>query len=129
MSDDWRVEGGPLKQLFTYLAVVLALSISLYASPASAAGRHEANHAGLAVHAPGAPPEKIEGRVVAVMRTSRQITVRTPEGEIRQIRVPSDAGITGHEGSHFSGVRSGEHVHVTAVHESRGLVAKTLSVQ
>jgi hypothetical protein len=118
-----------MKQLFTYLVIVLALSISLYARPASAAGRHEANHAGLAAHAPGTPPEKIEGRVVAVMRTSRQITVRTPEGEIRQIRVPSDAGITGHDGNHFSAVRSGQHVSVTAVRDkSRGLVAKTLSV-
>jgi len=116
-------------QLFTYLAVVLALSISVYTSAASAAGHHEASHAGLAAHAPGAPPERIEGRVIAVMRTSRQITVRTPEGEIRQIRVPSEAGITGHDGNHFSAVRSGQHVSVTAVRDkSRGLVAKTLSV-
>jgi hypothetical protein len=122
-----------MERLVIYIATLAILSISLYPSTASATGHHGVDHVGLAAHvSPHAPAQHshcIEGRVTAVMRMSREITVRTPKGEVHQIKVPNGAHITSQEGNHFSGVRSGEHVRVTAVHDqSRGLVAKTLSV-
>ena len=122
-----------MERFVIYIAALAVLSISLYPSAASAGVHHGIDHVGFAVHesAHGSAQhsQSIEGRVTAVMRMSREITVRTPEGEVHQIKVPNTAHITSQEGAHFSGVRSGEHVHVTAVHdESRGLVAKTLSI-
>src|SRR5258708_3731450 len=112
------------------IAAAAILVVTMGAGSAFAGGnRAKSNSATVAPRQPPEPPKKIEGHILSVWRESREITVQTPEGEIRQVKVPENAVITSREGGHFSSVRSGETVHVTAVNDAnRGLVARTISI-
>jgi hypothetical protein len=80
-------------------------------------------------HGNVAAPRTISGRIVAVRRVSRIISVQTPQGEVHQVKVPESAIITSREGSHFNNVRSGQDVHVSGVRDAnRGLVARSVSI-
>ena len=67
--------------------------------------------------------------MVAVRRVAQVISVQIADGEVHQVKVPAGASILGHNGSHFSNVKSGQSVHVAAVHDSaHGLVARSVSI-
>jgi hypothetical protein len=96
---------------------------------AAFAAHHSAGHAVAPAAAAHPHPMAIAGRIVAVRRLSQVISVQTPTGEIREVKVPNTAAISGHGVNRFSSVRAGQSVHVMAVrNESQGLVAHSVSV-
>ena len=105
--------------------------VALCATQAFAAANHE--HGTVAshpeTHAQAELPRTIAGRVVAVRRVAQVISVQTADGEVHQVKVPASASILGHNGNHFSNVKSGQSVHVTAVHDpARGMIARSVSI-
>jgi len=123
----------PAKHLCVALASAasfVALHALVCAAPSFAAATHERSSTATSpTHQTAAQPHTIQGRIVAVRRVSREITVQTTQGQVQEVKVPADASITAHRGSHFSSVRSGENVHVTAVYDpERGLIARSLSI-
>src|SRR5579872_341718 len=109
-------------------SAAIVLSIALCATPVFAAAHaHEvAAHPG-----PRAPesPRTIAGRVVGVRRVAQVISVQTADGEVHQVKVPAGASILGHNGNHFSDVKSGQTVHVSAIHDpAHGTIARSVSI-
>lgn len=114
------------------IIVSITLAVLAYAAPgrtAATSHHHEAAHAAAAETASRPHQTMISGRIVAVKRASRIISVQTGPGEIRDVKVPNTATITSHGGSHFSAVRAGQSVHVTAAtHSTQGLVAQSVAI-
>jgi hypothetical protein len=117
------------RPIFKMTSVAATIATLICAGDVCASER--ASHAGTAITsgAHEAAPKTIQGRIVAVRRVSREITIQTAEGAVRQVKVPESATISSHEGSKFSNVRSGQNVHVSAVNDpSHGLVAHSVSI-
>jgi hypothetical protein len=108
--------------------VSTALLVAMAEGPALAA-HHGQIHMTSTAAATRARPTAIAGRIVAVRRLSQVISVQTAAGEVREVKVPNTAAISGHGVSRFSSVHAGQSVHVMAVrNESQGLVAHSVSV-
>ncbi len=113
------------------IAIVSAASVLVLCAAAcfADATRERPPAATSPAHQTAVQPRTIQGRIVAVRRVSREITVQTAQGKVQEVKVPDDASITAHSGSHFSSVRSGENVHVTAIYDpDRGLIARSVSI-
>ena len=116
----------------TSIATAIIAASILLALAGSSFAENRTSHAGIApasAHEHAAVAKTISGRIVAVRRVSRMITVQTPQGDIHEVKVPESAIISSHEGSHFNNVRSGQDVHLSVVHDpSHGLVAHSVSI-
>lgn len=117
--------------IFKMMSAAAAIATLIFTAEVAASGH--ASHAGSAMvssaHESGPAARTIQGRIVAVRRVSREITIQTAEGTVHQVKVPESATISSHEGSKFSNVRSGQNVHVSAVNDpSHGLVAHSVSI-
>ncbi|HXN85726.1 MAG TPA: hypothetical protein VN867_06620 [Candidatus Binataceae bacterium] len=108
----------------------MTLLIAFSAISVSAANHdHETVASHPEMHAPAELPRTIAGRVVAVRRVAQVISVQTADGEVHQVKVPSNASILGHNGNHFSNVKSGQSVHVVTVHDpAQGTMARSVSI-
>jgi hypothetical protein len=114
-----------MKGKLTIPAACAALLIATVAF----AGHHAGSHGVVAAPLSHVAPHSMDGRIVAVRRVSQIITLQTADGESHDVKIPSTATITTHSGSHFNSVRSGQHVHLTAVNDAaHGLVARSLAI-
>jgi hypothetical protein len=113
--------------------IFIASIFSLVASTATALFAANHGHETVAphpeTHARAELPHTIAGHVVAVRRVAQVISVQTADGEVHQVKVPASASILGHNGNHFSNVKSGQSVHVVGVRDpARGMVARSVSI-
>jgi hypothetical protein len=116
--------------IFKTMSVVAAIAAITCSGKSFAASDHR-GHAGTSMSSAAheSAPRTIAGRIVAVRRVSRVISIQTAEGTVHQVTVPESATISSHEGVKFSNVRSGQNVHVSAVNDpSHGLVAHSVSI-
>ncbi len=110
--------------------LISVASASLLIATVAFAGHHAGGHGDLHAASSHAAPRSMAGRIIAVRRASQATTLQTADGQTHEVKVPATAAITSHNGNHFNAVRSGQHVHLTAVNDAtQGLVARSLSVQ
>jgi len=74
--------------------------------------------------------QRVEGRVVAVRRLSREVSVLTPDGTVRHIAVAPDTKIAAHGAAGLNAVRSGAMIQTEALAGPNGtLTARTVAVR
>ena len=118
----------PIAKITSIAAASILLALAGISFAQNRASHAETAHAAPA-HEHLVAAKTISGRIVAVRRVSRIISVQTPEGNVHEVKVPETATISSREGSHFNNVRSGQDVHVSVVHDpSHGLVAHSVSI-
>lgn len=103
--------------------------LAVHAGVALAGHEGHGGPSGALVHAAAPHPMAIAGRIIAVRRISQEISVQTPTGQVREVKVPNTATISSKGGNHFNAVRAGQNVHLMAVRDpSQGLVAHSVSI-
>ncbi len=72
----------------------------------------------------------VDGRVTAVRRLSREVTIRTPAGGLHEVTIARDAKVQARGMASMNAVRAGVVVHLEAVEEHNGkLVARSVRVR
>ncbi len=107
-----------------WLAVLAAAS----AAQAHAVSKRQDTPAVAPAHAQR--PVVLDGRVLAVSRLSREITMRTAQGSVYRIALVPGASIHAPRGAGLDAVRSGVAIHLDAVTGHNGtLFARVVSVR
>jgi hypothetical protein len=93
---------------------------------AANAARMRSALAGRAPIIPRVTPRTVDGRVVEVRRSSRELTVRTPMGTIEHVVVP--AAVHGPHGNSVLGeIRAGMSVHAEGEMNRERVIARTIA--
>jgi hypothetical protein len=72
----------------------------------------------------------VEGRVVAVRRLSREVTVQTPQGAVHQVFIPRHVTVAARGAAGLNAVRTGENIRLSVISNRTGkLVARAVSVR
>jgi hypothetical protein len=72
----------------------------------------------------------VEGRVVAVRRLSREVTVRTSQGAVHQVFIPRHVAVAARGAAGLNAVRTGENIRLIVASNRTGkLVARAVSVR
>lgn len=117
-------------QAYRVLLAMMGLSFALCTGDATAALVRPARQerAPTAVHQNRS--QTLEGRVVAVRRLSRVITIRTPAGTTHQVAIPPGAKVQARGAAGLNAVRSGAVVRLNTVAGRDGKrVARSVAVR
>ncbi len=75
-------------------------------------------------------PVQLAGRVVAVRRVTRVVTIRTTAGGIRSVSIAPDATVRAHGAAGLNAIRSGVNVEIESVSRSGGMpMARLVTVR
>ncbi len=66
-------------------------------------------------------PVQLAGRVVAVRRVTRVVTIRTAAGGVRSISIAPDATVRAHGATGLNAIRSGVDVEIESVSRGGGM--------
>ncbi|MFI5395842.1 MAG: hypothetical protein ACHQ9S_09945 [Candidatus Binatia bacterium] len=126
---DTRSETGNWKSWELFLLACAAIALVLHAIPASAGqGRHAVARPATALAVRGRV-RVLEGRIVAVRRLSREVTMRTPEGAVRHVTIPREAKVQARGAAGLNAVHTGGVVRLDAVADRNGkLLARSVAV-
>ncbi len=74
--------------------------------------------------------QSLDGRVVAVRRLTREVTIQTQTGSLHRVSIPRDAKVHARGMAGMDAVRSGSTIHLDTVRDPNGkLVARAAAVR